>query len=66
MLAGGIFRQENALRNANRSRENRDFLSGYRLALRASFTLGRLLAPVEYRVVYGGAAMVFDPRAKNP
>jgi len=30
MLAGGIFRQENALRNANRAAESVGFLCGYR------------------------------------
>jgi len=50
MLAGGIFRQENDLRNAQSSRsraaQSFDFLNVYRLVRRFACSLRCLLAPV--------------------
>ncbi|HYQ44620.1 MAG TPA: hypothetical protein VER11_21700 [Polyangiaceae bacterium] len=61
MLAGGIFRQEIALRNANRAPESVGFLRGYRFASRASFgCTSRVTTGLPWR------EMVLDPGAQHP
>jgi hypothetical protein len=66
MLAGGIFRQENALRNVNPLPGKLRFSECLSRARRFCDLSRRLHAPVMQRLIYGGAAMVFDPRAKKP